>query len=104
MAKSVELAVTRDSISDPWPFDGTETQEKSQAAVIAVLQEYNGTLNVDVSEDGLIKRVTMMFPDDSDFFEIKERFEAVHNSTDEQKALIAQMRAEGKYVLSVLAD
>ena len=104
MAKSVELAVTRESISDPWPFDGTETAEKSQAAVIAVLEEYNGTLNVEVSEDGLIKRVIMMFPDDSDFFEIKERFEAVHNSTDEQKALIAQMRAEGKYVLSVLAD
>ena len=100
----VELAVTRESISDPWPFDGTPTQAKSEAAIQAVLQDYNGAITVDVSEDGLVKKITMMFPDDSDFFVIKDRFEAVHDSTPEQKELIAQMRAEGKYVLSVLAD
>jgi len=104
MAKSVEFALTRDSISDPWPFDGTETQEKSQEAMLAVLADYNGTITVEVSDDGLMKKVIMMFPDDADFFEIKDRFEAVHDSNEDQKAVIAQMRAEGKYVLSVLAD
>jgi hypothetical protein len=102
MAKIVEFTLTRDSISDAWPFANTDST--ANEAIMAIVSEYNGTIAVDMSEDGLMKTVIMMFPDDADLFVLKDRFETVHDSSPEQKEYIAQMRAEGKYVLSVVAD
>lgn len=104
MAKIVEMSFYRDSISDSFPNDGTDRADTWGSIVEDILNEFNGTLTIDYSEDGLEKKVSLMFPDEVDLPAVRTAFDEGLNLTVTDLTEIQSIKDTGNYQMTIVNE
>jgi len=104
MAKIVEMSFFRDSISDPWPNNGTDRADNWASIVEGIMNTFNGTLSVEFSEDSLQKNVMMLFPDDTNLPDVKAAFDEGLILTATDLTEIQAIKDAGKFQMTIVDE